>query len=63
MFDMTKMVKRACKYRFYPEQSAKLSRTFGCVRKVYNLALQARMTAWNFRAGRSQRNVSSYFLS
>src|ERR1035441_9862695 len=30
--------------RFYPtpEQAAELSRTFGCVRKVYNLALEGR---------------------
>lgn len=31
-------------YRFYPSdvQTAELARTFGCVRKVYNLALAAR---------------------
>jgi len=48
MFDVTKAVKRAYKYRFYPtpEQAAELSRTFGCVRKVYNLALEARTAAW-----------------
>ncbi|MFB7758558.1 RNA-guided endonuclease InsQ/TnpB family protein, partial [Streptomyces sp. NPDC056121] len=36
------------KYRFYPTdaQAAELSRTFGCVRKVYNLALAARTQAW-----------------
>jgi len=51
MFDMTKTVKRAYKYRFYPtpEQAAELTRTFGCVRKVWNLALQARTTAWHQR--------------
>lgn len=40
----TTYVKRAFKYRFYPTdaQAAELSRTFGCVRKVYNLALAAR---------------------
>ncbi|MET7781210.1 MULTISPECIES: RNA-guided endonuclease InsQ/TnpB family protein [Streptomyces] len=45
---MTEHVKRAFKYRFYPNdaQAAQLKRTFGCVRKVYNLALQARTTAW-----------------
>ncbi len=34
MFDMTKVVKRAYKYRFYPtpEQAQELARTFGCVR-------------------------------
>ena len=48
VFDMVKVVKRAYKYRFYPtpEQAAELSRTFGCVRKVYNLALEARTAAW-----------------
>jgi putative transposase len=37
-------VKRAFKYRFYPTdaQAAELSRTFGCVRKVYNMALETR---------------------
>jgi len=51
MFDIAKMVKRACKYRFYPtlELAADLSRTFGCFRKVYNLALEARTTAWHQR--------------
>ncbi|MGP4046248.1 RNA-guided endonuclease InsQ/TnpB family protein [Streptomyces sp. 2A115] len=41
-------VKRAFKYRFCPSdaQAAELSRTFGCVRKVYNLALAARTQAW-----------------
>ena len=41
-------MKRALKYRFYPTdaQAAELSRTFGCVRKVYNLALAARTQAW-----------------
>ncbi|MFK0023950.1 helix-turn-helix domain-containing protein [Streptomyces sp. NPDC090798] len=31
-------MKRAFKYRFHPThaQAAELSRTFGCVRKVYN---------------------------
>ncbi|MFJ8028312.1 RNA-guided endonuclease InsQ/TnpB family protein [Streptomyces sp. NPDC096311] len=41
-------VKRAYRYRFHPTdaQAAELSRTFGCVRKVYNLALAARTEAW-----------------
>ncbi|MFJ1556139.1 RNA-guided endonuclease InsQ/TnpB family protein [Streptomyces mirabilis] len=45
---MSTHVKRAFKYRFYPTdvQAAELSRTFGCVRKVYNLALAARTEAW-----------------
>ncbi len=46
-------MKRAFKYRFYPTdaQAVELSRTFGCVRKVYNLALAARTEAW----GRQER--------
>ncbi|MFB7325632.1 MULTISPECIES: RNA-guided endonuclease InsQ/TnpB family protein [unclassified Streptomyces] len=45
---MARLVKRAFKYRFYPtdEQAAELSRTFGCVRLVYNKALQERTRAW-----------------
>jgi len=45
---VTRQVKRAFKYRFYPtnEQAAELSRTFGCVRLVYNKALEERTRAW-----------------
>jgi putative transposase len=45
---MTQQVKRAFKYRFYPtdEQAAELSRTFGCVRLVYNKAREERTRAW-----------------
>ncbi|WP_069765090.1 RNA-guided endonuclease TnpB family protein [Streptomyces sp. LUP47B] len=45
---MAEQVKRAFQYRFYPtgEQAAELSRTFGCVRLVYNKALQERTRAW-----------------
>ncbi|MFI0451998.1 RNA-guided endonuclease InsQ/TnpB family protein [Actinomadura sp. 6N118] len=45
---MAQQVKRAFKYRFYPtgEQAAELSRTFGCVRLVYNKALEERTRAW-----------------
>jgi putative transposase len=41
-------VRRAFKYRFSPTdaQAVELSRTFGCVRKVYNLTLAARTEAW-----------------
>ncbi|SED31877.1 transposase, IS605 OrfB family, central region [Streptomyces sp. TLI_105] len=41
-------MKRAFKYRFHPtdEQAAQLLRTFGCVRKVYNLALAERDRVW-----------------
>lgn len=42
------MVQRAYRYRFYPtpDQAHLLSRTFGCVRLVYNRALDARTAAW-----------------
>ncbi|MEV4006859.1 transposase [Actinomadura sp. NPDC049753] len=44
---MTHCVRRSFRYRFYPtlEQVEHLSRTFGCVRLVYNMALEARMRA------------------
>ena len=53
---MAQQVKRAFKYRFFPtdEQAAELSRTFGCVRLVYNKALEERTRA---RYG-EQRRVS-----
>jgi putative transposase len=40
---MAETVRRAYRYRFYPtpEQEAELLRTFACVRKVWNLALDA----------------------
>jgi putative transposase len=62
---MAKMVKRAYKYRFYPtpEQAADLSRTFGCVRKVYNLALEARTAAWYQRQERMTYLQSSALLT
>jgi putative transposase len=62
---MTTPVKRAFKYRFYPTdaQAAELSRTFGCVRKVYNLALAARAEAWTLRAERITYNQTSAMLT
>ncbi|MGC0343165.1 RNA-guided endonuclease InsQ/TnpB family protein [Streptomyces sp. SLBN-8D4] len=53
---MAGQVKRAFRYRFYPtvEQAAELSRTFGCVRLVYNKALEERTRAWY----REQRRIS-----
>jgi putative transposase len=61
---VTTHVKRAFKYRFYPtdEQAAELSRTFGCVRKVYNLALAARTEAWA-RQERVNYNQTSAMLT
>ncbi|MFF4378388.1 RNA-guided endonuclease InsQ/TnpB family protein [Kitasatospora sp. NPDC001547] len=62
---MTTHVKRAYKFRFYPSdaQAAELSRTFGCVRKVYNLALQARTEAWALRRERITYNQTSAMLT
>ncbi|WP_371576577.1 RNA-guided endonuclease InsQ/TnpB family protein [Streptomyces sp. NBC_01314] len=62
---MTTHVKRAFKYRFYPDdaQAAELSRTFGCVRKVYNLALEARTIAWYQRRERVNYNATSAMLT
>src|SRR5919112_6173423 len=61
----TRTVKRAFKYRFYPstEQAAELARTFGCVRLVYNLALQARTEAWTLRQERVTYNATSALLT
>ncbi|WP_030447903.1 RNA-guided endonuclease InsQ/TnpB family protein [Actinocatenispora sera] len=60
----TDRVKRAFKYRFYPTdaQAAELSRTFGCVRKVYNMALAARTEAWT-RQERVNYNQTSAMLT
>ncbi|WP_378066121.1 RNA-guided endonuclease InsQ/TnpB family protein [Actinoplanes subglobosus] len=48
---MVEGVERGYRYRFYPtaEQAVLLTRTFGCVRLVYNLGLQARRDAWQQR--------------
>ncbi|MEV0703261.1 RNA-guided endonuclease TnpB family protein [Saccharopolyspora sp. NPDC050389] len=58
-------VKRAYKYRFYPtgEQAEELSRTFGCVRKVYNLALDARTRAWRAEKRRVSYAQTSAMLT
>ena len=60
----TTCVRRAFKYRFHPTdaQAAELSRTFGCVRKVYNLALAARTEAWA-RRERVNYNQTSAMLT
>ncbi len=61
----TKTVKRAFKYRIYPSdaQATELARTFGCVRKVYNLALAARTEAWTLRQERVNYNATSAMLT
>jgi putative transposase len=58
-------VKRAFKYRFYPTdvQAAEPSRTFGCVRKVYNLALEARTDAWRSRRERVGHKATAAMLT
>ncbi|MGW8360132.1 RNA-guided endonuclease InsQ/TnpB family protein [Streptomyces wedmorensis] len=60
----TTCVRRAFKYRFHPTdaQAVELSRTFGCVRKVYNLALAARTEAWA-RQERVNYNATSAMLT
>src|SRR2546425_932690 len=62
---MARTVKRAFKYRFYPTdaQAAELARTFGSVRKVYNLALAARTEAWTLRQERVNYNTTSAMLT
>jgi putative transposase len=62
---MAAHVKRAFKYRFYPTdaQAAELSRTFGCVRKVYNMALEARTEAWTLRREHVGCNATSAMLT
>ncbi len=60
-----KCVKRAFKYRFYPtaDQAAELLRTFGCVRKVYNMALDARSRAWTLEHRRISYVETSAMLT
>ncbi len=58
-------MKRAYRYRFYPTdvQAAELSRTFGCVRLVYNRALAERTTAWHQRQERVGYSHTSAMLT
>jgi putative transposase len=62
---MAKVVRRAYRYRFYPSpaQAAELSRTFGCVRLVWNKALDARTSAWYQRQERVTYVQSSAMLT
>ncbi|PWR15480.1 transposase [Micromonospora sicca] len=59
------VVKRAFRYRFYPsaEQAGQLNRTFGCVRLVYNRALEARTRAWVVDRQRTTYVQSSAWLT
>jgi transposase len=51
---MAQMVKRAYKYRCHPtpEQAEEFARTFGCVRLVYNKALEERTRAYTLEGRR-----------
>ncbi|NBD33387.1 MAG: helix-turn-helix domain-containing protein, partial [Cyanobacteria bacterium] len=59
------MVERAYKYRFYPtpEQESILRRTMGCVRLVYNKALDARTSAWYDQQERMGYSQTSSLLT
>jgi putative transposase len=59
------MVQRAFRYRFYPtpEQAHTLNRTFGCVRLVYNKALDARTSAWHDEQRRLTYRETSAMLT
>ncbi|MEU4448622.1 RNA-guided endonuclease TnpB family protein [Actinosynnema sp. NPDC050801] len=58
-------VKRAFKYRFYPSasQERELLRTFGCVRLVYNKALEARTVGWYEQQRRMSYGETSTLLT
>jgi putative transposase len=56
---------RGFHYRFYPttEQKTALAKTFGCVRYVYNWALNLRTTAWRERQERITYGATSAALT
>ncbi|BEL03590.1 hypothetical protein Q0Z83_017810 [Actinoplanes sichuanensis] len=56
---------RGYRYRFYPTlaQAELLTKTFGCVRLVYNLGLQARRDAWQQRQETFSYAVTSALLT
>ncbi|GAA3096658.1 MULTISPECIES: RNA-guided endonuclease TnpB family protein [Nonomuraea] len=62
---MAQIVKRAYKYRFHPtpEQALELARTFGCVRLVYNKALEERTRAYRLEGRRVSYVESSARLT
>lgn len=62
---MPQTVKRAFKYRFYPtpRQTEELARTFGCVRLVYNKALEERTRAYTGERRRISYAESSTMLT
>lgn len=57
--------RRAYRFRFYPTpaQAENLSQTFGCVRLVYNKALDARHKAWYRRQERVNYHQTSSLLT
>ncbi|NEO69978.1 RNA-guided endonuclease TnpB family protein [Moorena sp. SIO3H5] len=59
------MVEKAYRYRFYPtpEQETLLRRTLGCVRLVYNKALDARTSGWYKRSRRISYKETSLMLT
>ncbi|MGC9503902.1 RNA-guided endonuclease InsQ/TnpB family protein, partial [Baaleninema sp.] len=59
------MTLRAFRYRFYPtpEQESLLRRTLGCVRLVYNKALEARSHAWKERQEKLRYRETSKMLT
>jgi putative transposase len=62
---MAEGVERGYRYRFYPTppQVELLTRTFGCVRLVYNLGLWARQNAWQQRQERLGYPATSALLT
>ncbi len=62
---MAQIVKRAYKYRFYPPpgQAQELARTFGCVRLVYNKALEERTRAYTLEGRRISYVETSAMLT
>ncbi len=62
---VSKVVHRTFKYRCYPTdtQAAHLAQTFGCIRKVYNLALTARTEAWRAEHKRIDYCATSAMLT
>ncbi|SPT62902.1 Helix-turn-helix domain [Actinomadura madurae] len=62
---MAQIVKRAYKYRFYPTsgQAQELARTFGCVRLVYNKALEERTRAYTLEGRRISYVETSAMLT
>jgi putative transposase len=62
---VAQIVKRAFRYRFYPTpgQADELARTFGCVRLVYNKALEERTRAYTLHGRKVSYAESSAALT